>query len=81
MQPVTGGGIAAPVVEGALALLIGFDEIETGQLAFETLYQIGVNPFLLPLGQHGAADGIGAHGGHIVYGQIRVGAGQVDGGV
>ncbi|MNC11674.1 hypothetical protein D3C75_593770 [compost metagenome] len=81
LQPVTSRGIAAPVVEGALTLFIGFDEIEARQLVAEALYQIGVHPFLLPLGHHGATDGIGTHGGHIVHGQLGVGTGQVNGGV
>ncbi|MNE71471.1 hypothetical protein D3C80_1673470 [compost metagenome] len=65
-------------MKGALALYIGLDEIEAGQLVFEALHQLGVNPFLLPLGQHGVAYGVGAEGRHIVHGQLGVGTSQVD---
>ncbi|MNC09556.1 hypothetical protein D3C75_571800 [compost metagenome] len=81
LQPVAGGGIIAPVMEGALAPGIGFDEIETGQFVLQPLYQLCVHPFLLPLGQHGVAHGVGAKGSDIGDGQLGVGTGQVDGGV
>ncbi|MNW15291.1 hypothetical protein D3C71_2137490 [compost metagenome] len=47
----------------------------------QPLYQLGVHPFLLPLGQHGVAHAVRPQRRHIVHGQLGVGAGQVDGGV
>ena len=65
-------------MKGPLAVLVSFNEVETRQFVSKTLHQIGMDTFLLPLLQHGIADGIGSHCGHIVYGQLSVGSCQID---
>ena len=67
VQPVTRCGVVAPVVESALAGVIRLNHVQARQFVFQTLGQIGMNPFLLPRLQHLTTETVIAQRRHVMH--------------